>query len=156
MNRKELQKELKELSPILADLQVGDKPDIPEGYFANLENRVLSRIREKNKQESKVFYLTPRFLYAVAASISVILVVSIAFLTMRQDNMSGQFMDLVQGTSTLDYILDHPYEIDEEFLFESELLEDIDLGPIEIAESENIEAYLNENIQEFELSYFDE
>ena len=156
MNRKEVHKELKEVSPLLADLPGVDKPDVPESYFSSLEGRIISRLREEKNQVSKVFYLTPRFLYAAAASVSVILMVSIAYLNVRQENISDEFMDLVEGSSTLDYILDHPYEIDEEFLLESELLEDIDLGPIEIAESENIEAYLNENIKDFELSYFDE
>ena len=156
MNRKEVRKELNELAPILAGIQEGDKPAVPEGYFSGLEDRIISRIQEKSQQEAKVTSLRTRHLYRMAAAVTVLLVVSIAFLTMRKSNVDASFMDMVEASSTLDYIMNHPYAIDEEFLYESELLDDVDFEPVGIAESENIESYLNENIQDFELSYFDE
>lgn len=156
MNRKEVLKELNELSPILAKIQEGDNLDVPEGYFSKLEDRIISRMQEDSKQGAEVIFLRPRYLYRVAAAVTAFVVVSVAFLTSRMGNSDTHFINTVEASSTLDYIINHPYEMDEEFLYESELFDDIDFAPIGIAESENIESYLNENIQDFELSYFNE
>ncbi len=53
--------------------------DIPEGYFKNSKTRILDLVKEEAPKKEKLIRLQPRLRYAVAASIAVLLSVTIWF-----------------------------------------------------------------------------
>ncbi|MFY0603530.1 MAG: hypothetical protein JXQ93_06240 [Flavobacteriaceae bacterium] len=71
--------------------------DIPEGYFKNSKQRILDTVKEETPQKQKVIKLPPRYRYAIAAS--VILMLS---LTIWLQNINGvsndEFNELADDT----------------------------------------------------------
>ena len=53
--------------------------DIPEGYFKNSKQQILDLVKEDAPKKQKVVVLRPRFKYAVAASVAILLSVTIWF-----------------------------------------------------------------------------
>jgi hypothetical protein len=53
--------------------------DIPEGYFKSSKQRILDAVKEEVPQEKKVIRLHPKYTYAIAASIALLLSVTVWF-----------------------------------------------------------------------------
>jgi hypothetical protein len=51
--------------------------DIPEGYFKSSKKKILDLVKEETPKKQKVYRLQPRFRYAIAASVAVLLSVTI-------------------------------------------------------------------------------
>ncbi|MDT7832834.1 hypothetical protein RQM59_10620 [Flavobacteriaceae bacterium S356] len=53
--------------------------DIPEGYFKNSKQRILDLVKEDAPKKQKVVLLRPRFKYAIAASVAILVSLTIWF-----------------------------------------------------------------------------
>jgi len=51
--------------------------DIPEGYFKSSKQQILELVKEETPKKQKVLLLQPRFRYAIAASVAILLSVTI-------------------------------------------------------------------------------
>lgn len=83
--------------------------DIPEGYFKSSKKRILDLVQEETPKKQKLIILQPRFKYAIAASIAILLA-----LTIWIQNIDGV------NTSELN-------ELADDALINSLLIEDTDM-----------------------------
>lgn len=141
--KKEIQKELEELSPSLAKLKTAsqqDKNKIPEGYFETLGAKVESQIFDegivKKENKSRVIKLWWFTGVAVAASIAL-------FVLTNTSKVEISYPELETLSANEQLVIEELDAYDMEYLLEAELIEDdIDAEELLIEEN-NLEDLIN-------------
>lgn len=171
-NKKEIQEELKSLAPSLAKLKKEEVLDVPENYFNQLPDQILSQIDfsknntfteaiEVEKSENWLnaligkleLFFQPKI--RVGFGMVMLLLVSVYFFVEKnqipEDNIAGLTEEEVEA-----YVLENIDDFEEEMLFEfAAETSDNGLQEIEIGEEE-LENYLEEIVDELDESELEE
>lgn len=107
---KDLQDDITKIAPTLSKLDK-TKIEAPEGYFDTFSDRMLNRIKSENIQpEPKIFTLTKFSKYIAAASIFLVLGVSIYIFkiqfksaTVKENSIEDIYLSEIDESTLIDY-----------------------------------------------------
>ena len=149
-SRKDILKELREISPDFPDIKGKEKFGVPEGYFDQLQKEVLSKVTEEDtpvQREAKVRTLfNTRTLLAIASVALIVVVAAIAILRPADNN---EILADISNDEAMEYVLAN---IDDfEGLIDDEVVgADVDLNFIGSFEEDELDDVLDNLIDDLD------
>ncbi len=158
--KKEIQEELKNLAPSLSKMEKKEGFQIPENYFNELPDQIMSQLdfsktslkKERVSwieilSEKITVFFQPRI--AIGFSMAMLMICSIYFLTKNTTTTSSAFAELSIAEME-NYIEENIEDFDEEILFEFVAENEMNsLGKLEV-EDEDLDEYMFEIIEDLE------
>ncbi|MBP6793610.1 MAG: hypothetical protein KA143_01070 [Saprospiraceae bacterium] len=115
----EIQNELKNISPRLADvLRNRHKENVPPGYFDQMQEKVLSSLTDEKMSREKIVPIQSRSnwkIFLMAASVLGVILLS-TFLFQNKSIVNGYDLAMLNEDEIKTYLLDHAYELDDDHL----------------------------------------
>ncbi len=166
-HNKELLEELQALSPQLAELKNQDDGfKVPPGYFENLADEVLDKIQEARKashterpQQAPIIGLHTRrrWMIGIAAAATIVLASALWLFNPQPDaNTTTASLEQLPTDVLLDYIQENLAEFETEELVGSMDSELALPSVVPSTETDAIEEYLHQQLQDLDLADFEE
>lgn len=168
--KKDIQKELSELSPLLAKLRVQtpqDRPAVPEGYFDTLPDQVMDRIRAEEQATAFAsgarirrlpvhlrILKSPGFAIGVAAVLTLLIVGRFLLPGPEGPDMATAALEeQVDKEALYEYVMNNIHEFDTETIMDAAGDTPIDFVlPSSITEEEDLDQLIDEFLRETDIS----
>ena len=169
-NAKEIQKELSELSPLLAERKKKNPYRVPTDYFVKLEEDVMTQIqplREVDSEQKQSIFtpfihlaeqlFAPKYRWQLAGLVTMILGVTLFWFNQNNLSPSTDIMANITVEEVNDYIVDNMDEFDEDLLVDYMSETDIGMDELQLDLSDKeMDELLDDILDEMEFDELDE
>jgi hypothetical protein len=145
----EVRKELEEMGSILGRKKYQKEFEVPDGYFQNMQDKVISTVNGEQKSKSKLFKLR-KLIYASAA---IIILVLGSLITLRNYTTPKNGFKNIDSEVIYAYLNDNLDEITLQQLISQEL----DFEAIVANENtDEVQKYLENHLEDLQLEELEE
>lgn len=147
---KSLKEELREIAPGLEKLPAREKPEVPEGYFASLPDKVIARLREEGEMSGQPRKSALRSLYPRIGLLAAVLTAfAIAAFFLLKNNGASELTAELSSEEAYLYVMNNVDDFDSGLLINS--LDVETLTDIEATDMDDIDALYEMVIDDIEL-----
>lgn len=147
--RTEINRELEDIGSSLIKLRQSERPDVPQGYFEQLEKSILVQTVDNNS--GKIIQWPMSKLSAIAASLMILY--AAWWLISGPANETNQMIEIESTELVVEYLLD--FELPDMAYLENSDISMSDIYAFDELTQEDLTAYILNNIEDFEPSLID-